>query len=108
MLLLVIGVGACSWYREHVVWERVTPEQAARAYVQMIVDGDFEAWDELNPPEPGWCYNAGCTMTLTEVSAQREQGPQLIELIVRPTYSSRMYVTDIRLDDQGQTRVEFS
>ena len=108
VLLLVIGVGACSWYREHVVWERVTPEQAARAYVQMIVDGDFEAWDELNPPEPGWCYNAGCTMTLTEVSAQREQGPQLIELSVRPTYSSRMYVTDIRLDDQGQTRVEFS
>mgnify|MGYP000164031280 CR=1 FL=1 len=47
-LLLVIGVGVCSWYREHVVWGRITPEQAARAYVQMIVNGDFETWDELN------------------------------------------------------------
>ena len=55
VLLLVIGVGVCSWYREHVVWGRITPEQAARAYVQMIVNGDFETWDELNPPEPGWC-----------------------------------------------------
>lgn len=77
VLLVVAGIAASTWYREHVAWERVTPEQAARAYVQMIVDGDFEAWDELNPPEPGWCYNAGCTMTLTEVSAQREQGPSL-------------------------------
>ena len=68
-LLLVIGVGVCSWYREHVVWGRITPEQAARAYVQMIANGDFETWDELNPPEPGWCYNARCSMTLTEVSA---------------------------------------
>lgn len=104
VLLVVIGVGACSWYREHVVWERVTPEQAARAYVQMIVDGDFEAWDELNPPESGWCYNAGCTMTLTEVSAQREQGPQLIELSVRPTYSSTRYEADVRLDVGGDER----
>ena len=59
----------------NVVWERITPEQAARAYVQMIVDGDFETWDELNPPDPVWCHNGRCIMTLTEVSAQREQGP---------------------------------
>ena len=103
-LLLVIGVGVCSWYREHVVWGRITPEQAARAYVQMIVNGDFETWDELNPPEPGWCYNARCSMTLTEVSAQREQAPQLIDLSVRPTYSTKMYVADMRLDVGGEER----
>ena len=104
VLLLVIGVGVCSWYREHVVWGRITPEQAARAYVQMIVNGDYETWDELNPPEPGWCYNARCSMTLTEVSAQREQAPQLIDLSVRPTYSTKMYVADMRLDVGGEER----
>ena len=104
VLLLVIGVGVCSWYREHVVWGRITPEQAARAYVQMIVNGDCETWDELNPPEPGWCYNARCSMTLTEVSAQREQAPQLIDLSVRPTYSTKMYVADMRLDVGGEER----
>lgn len=104
VLLVAVGIAACAWYREHVVWERITPEQAARVYVQMIVDGDFETWDELNPPEPGWCYNAGCTMTLTDVSAQREQGPQLIELSVRPTYSSKKYVADVRLDVGGEER----
>lgn len=104
VLLVVVGIAACTWYRVNVVWERVTPEQAARAYVQMIVDGDFEAWDELNPPESGWCYNAGCTMTLTEVSAQRVQGPQLIELSVRPTYSSTRYEADVRFDVGGEER----
>ena len=104
VLLVVVGIAACTWYRVNVVWERITPEQAARAYVQMIVDGNFETWDELNPPEPGWCYNAGCTMTLTEVSAQREQGPQLIELSVRPTYSSTRYEADVRLDVGGDER----
>lgn len=104
VLLVVVGIAACTWYRVNVVWERITPEQAARAYVQMIVDGDFETWDELNPPEPGWCYNAGCTMTLTEVSAQREQGPQLIDLSVRPTYSSTRYEADVRFDVGGEER----
>ena len=104
VLLVVVGIAACTWYRVNVVWERITPEQAARAYVQMIVDGDFETWDELNPPEPGWCYNAGCTMTLTEVSAQRVQGPQLIELSVRPSYSSTRYEADVRFDVGGEER----
>ncbi len=104
VLLVVVGIAACTWYRVNVVWERITPEQAARAYVQMIVDGDFETWDELNPPEPGWCYNAGCTMTLTEVSAQRKQGPQLIDLSVRPTYSSTRYEADVRFDVGGEER----
>ena len=104
VLLVVVGIAACTWYRVNVVWERITPEQAARAYVQMIVDGNFETWDELNPPEPGWCYNAGCTMTLTEVSAQRKQGPQLIDLSVRPTYSSTRYEADVRFDVGGEER----
>ena len=103
-LLLVIGVGACSWYRVHVVWERITPEQAARAYVQMIVDGDFETWDELNPPNPHWCNNGRCIMTLTEVSAQREQGPQLIDLSAHPSYSSTRYEADVRFDVGGEER----
>ena len=104
VLLVVVGIAACTWYRVNVVWERITPEQAARAYVQMIVDGNFETWDELNPPELGWCYNAGCTMTLTEVSAQRKQGPQLIDLSVRPTYSSTRYEADVRFDVGGEER----
>lgn len=104
VLLVAVGIAACTWYREHVVWECITPEQAARAYVQMIVDGDFETWDELNSPQPSWCFGGRCSMTITEVSAQREQGPQLIELSVRPTYSSKKYVADVRLDVGGEER----
>ena len=104
VLLVVVGIAACTWYRVNVVWERITPEQAARAYVQMIVDGDFEMWDELNPPDPVWCHNGRCIMTLTEVSAQREQGPQLIDLSVRPTYSSKKYEADVRFDVGGEER----
>lgn len=104
VLLVVVGIAACTWYRVNVVWERIAPEQAARAYVQMIVDGDFETWDELNPPDPVWCHNGRCIMTLTEVSAQREQGPQLIDLSVRPTYSSTRYEADVRFDVGGEER----
>ena len=104
VLLVVVGIAACTWYRVNVVWERITPEQAARAYVQMIVDGDFETWDELNPPDPVWCHNGRCIMTLTGVSAQREQAPQLIDLSVRPTYSSKKYEADVRFDVGGEER----
>ena len=38
VLLVVVGIAACTWYRVNVVWERITPEQAAQLLSVSVED----------------------------------------------------------------------
>ena len=66
-LLLVLGVLGCTAY-EDFLRSQITPEQAVRAYVQLIIDGKYSEAEKVIPARDKQCNGRSCRLATTSRS----------------------------------------
>ena len=75
ILLLVLGVLGCTAYGDS-LRSQITPEQAVRAYVQLIIDGKYSEAETVIPARDKQCYGRLCRV-VDDISELRVEAPQL-------------------------------
>lgn len=79
-LLLVLGVLGCTAYGDF-LRSQITPEQAVRAYVQLIIDGKYSEAEKVIPARDKQCNGRSCRVG-DDISELRVEAPQLLDVTV--------------------------
>ena len=79
-LLLVLGVLGCTAYGDS-LRSQITPEQAVRAYVQLIIDGKYSEAEKVIPARDKQCNGRLCRV-VDDISELRVEAPQLLDVTV--------------------------
>ena len=80
VLLLVLGVLGCTAYGDF-LRSQITPEQAVRAYVQLIIDGKYSEAEKVIPARDKQCAGRLCRV-VDDISELRVEAPQLLDVTV--------------------------
>lgn len=86
-LLLVLGVLGCTAYGDS-LRSQITPEQAVRAYVQLIIDGKYSEAEKVIPARDKRCGGRSCRVG-DDISELRVEAPQLLDVTVNKDCGER-------------------